>query len=80
MGRHRRRRFLACRPYRASRNGRGLVFRYADDPMHGTREGTTIYQWRDGDSMAFMFPSAPGVRTVFVRAGVVQWQNISFPS
>jgi flavin-dependent dehydrogenase len=46
-------------PYRASRNGRGLVFRYAEDPLVGTREGETIYQWRDGESFAFLFPSAP---------------------
>ncbi|HEY1973833.1 MAG TPA: FAD-dependent oxidoreductase [Pseudonocardia sp.] len=59
----------AFRPYRASRNGRGLVFRYADDPMHGTREGTTIYQWRDGDSMGFLFPSAPAPKMLMLFMG-----------
>jgi flavin-dependent dehydrogenase len=59
----------AFRPYRGSRNGRGLVFRYADDPMYGTREGRTIYQWRDGDSIAFMFPSAPGPRMLMLFMG-----------
>ena len=57
------------RPYRGSRNGRGLVFRYADDPMYGTREGQTIYQWRDGDSIGFMFPSAPGPKMLMLFMG-----------
>ncbi len=39
----------AWQPYRASRNGRGLVFRYVDDPMAGTRLNETASQWRDGD-------------------------------
>jgi flavin-dependent dehydrogenase len=59
----------AFRPYRGSRNGRGLVFRYADDPMHGSREGATIYQWRDGDSMAFLFPSAPAPKMLMLFMG-----------
>jgi menaquinone-9 beta-reductase len=59
----------AFRPYRGSRNGRGLVFRYADDPMHGSREGSTIYQWRDGDSFAFLFPSAPAPKMLMLFMG-----------
>ncbi|WP_169736880.1 NAD(P)/FAD-dependent oxidoreductase [Pseudonocardia spinosispora] len=62
----------AFRPYRASRNGRGLVFRYADDPMYGTREGKTIYQWRDGDSIGFMFPSAPGPKMLMLFMGAAE--------
>ncbi len=46
-------------PYRISRNGRGLVFRYLEDPLAGTRQAETYYQWREGDSFAFAFPSAP---------------------
>lgn len=49
----------AWAPYRASRNGRALIFRYADDDRVGTRDGETIFQWRDEDSFAFLFPSAP---------------------
>lgn len=49
----------AFRPYRASRNGRGLVFRYGTDPLVETQAGRTIHQYRDGDSLGFVFPSAP---------------------
>jgi len=49
----------AFRPYRASRNGRGLVFRYGRDPLVGTRAGRTIYQFWEGDSLGFLFPSTP---------------------
>lgn len=49
----------AFRPYRASRNGRGLVFRYGTDPLAGTQAGRTIHQYRDGASLGFLFPSAP---------------------
>jgi 2-polyprenyl-6-methoxyphenol hydroxylase-like FAD-dependent oxidoreductase len=49
----------AWNPYRVSRNGRGLVFRYVDDPQVGTREAETYFQWREGNSFAFAFPSAP---------------------
>ncbi len=59
----------AFKPYRASRNGRGLVFRYADDPEFGTREGSTIYQWRDGDSLGFLFPSAPSPTMLLLFMG-----------
>lgn len=56
-------------PYRASRNGRGLVFRYASDPAAGTREGRTIYQWRDGDSIGMLFPSAPAPKVLLLFMG-----------
>ncbi len=49
----------AWTPYRISRNGRGLVFRYLEDPLAGTIHAETYYQWREGDSFAFAFPSAP---------------------
>ncbi len=53
----------AWRPYRASRNGRGLVFRYMDDPYPGTEWAETMWQWRDEDSLAFAFPN-PGERII----------------
>jgi hypothetical protein len=53
----------AWRPYRASRNGRGLVFRYMDDPFPGTEWAETMWQWRDQDSLAFAFPN-PGDRII----------------
>jgi flavin-dependent dehydrogenase len=56
-------------PYRASRNGRGLVFRYIDDPRVGTRDAETYYQWRDGDSFAFAFPSAPVGKLLILMMG-----------
>ncbi|MGQ0482255.1 MAG: NAD(P)/FAD-dependent oxidoreductase [Pseudonocardia sp.] len=59
----------AFKPYRASRNGRGLVFRYVDDPAFGTREGETVYQWRDGDSFGFLFPSAPSPKSLLLFMG-----------
>jgi menaquinone-9 beta-reductase len=57
------------RPYRASRNGRGLVFRYGNDPMVGTEAGETIYQWRDGESLGFAFPSAPRGKILMLFMG-----------
>ena len=50
----------AWRPYRASRNGRGLIFRYMDDPMVGTEAAETLWQWRDGRSFALAFPNPEG--------------------
>jgi 2-polyprenyl-6-methoxyphenol hydroxylase-like FAD-dependent oxidoreductase len=50
----------AWKPYRYSRNGRGLVFRYMQDPRpQGSPETETYYQWRAGESFALAFPSAP---------------------
>ena len=56
-------------PYRVSRNGRGLVFRYLDDPRAGTREAETYYQWREGDSFAFAFPTRPAGRLLILFMG-----------
>jgi flavin-dependent dehydrogenase len=56
-------------PYRVSRNGRGLVFRYLDDPLAGTQAAETYSQWRDGDSIAFAFPSTPAGKLVILLMG-----------
>ncbi|MBI5104699.1 MAG: NAD(P)/FAD-dependent oxidoreductase [Solirubrobacterales bacterium] len=57
------------RPYRVSRNGRGLVFRYLDDPRMGTPEATTYIQWREGDGIAFAFPTTPAGRLLVLLMG-----------
>jgi flavin-dependent dehydrogenase len=60
----------AWRPYRLSRNGRGLVFRYfEDDPRAGTADAETYCQWRDGDSIAFAFPCTPAGRLLVLLMG-----------
>ena len=59
----------AWHPYRLSRNGRGLVFRYLDEPQPGTAPAQTFIQWRDGDSIAFAFPSAPEGRLLILLMG-----------
>jgi len=59
----------AWRPYRLSRNGRGLVFRYLDDPLAGGVEAQTYYQWREGDSFAFAFPTTPAGRLLVLLMG-----------
>ena len=59
----------AWRPYRVSRNGRGLVFRYLDEPQPGTAATETYVQWRDGGSIAFAFPSAPKGRLLVLLMG-----------
>ncbi len=61
----------ASRPYRMSRNGRGLVFRYVDDPLAGTGEqGTEVYyQLREGDSFGLCFPAAPKGRALVLFMG-----------
>lgn len=59
----------AWRPYRSSRNGRGLVFRYMDDPLAGSEEAATYIQWREGDSMAFAFPTTPEGRLLILLMG-----------
>ncbi|MBA2350027.1 MAG: FAD-dependent monooxygenase [Solirubrobacterales bacterium] len=59
----------AWRPYRSSKNGRGLVFRYLDDPLVDTRLNQTLSQWRDGDSFCMVFPSAPKPRTIALVMG-----------
>jgi 2-polyprenyl-6-methoxyphenol hydroxylase-like FAD-dependent oxidoreductase len=59
----------AWRPYRSSRNGRGLVFRYMDDPAAGSEDAATYIQWREGDSMAFAFPTTPEGRLLILMMG-----------
>jgi flavin-dependent dehydrogenase len=59
----------AWTPYRISCNGRGLVFRYLEDPLTGGIEAETYYQWRDGDSFAFAFPSTPVGRLLVLLMG-----------
>jgi 2-polyprenyl-6-methoxyphenol hydroxylase-like FAD-dependent oxidoreductase len=56
-------------PYRSSKNGRGLVFRYLDDPQVGTRLNETASQWRDGRSVCMTFPSAPRPRMIALVMG-----------
>jgi menaquinone-9 beta-reductase len=59
----------AWRPYRLSRNGRGLVFRYLDDPRAGSIDAETYWQWREGDSFAFAFPTTPAGRLLVLLMG-----------
>ena len=59
----------AWNPYRTSRNGRGLVFRYVDDPQAGTELNETASQWRDGTSVCMTFPSAPRPRMIALVMG-----------
>jgi len=59
----------AWTPYRLSRNGRGLVFRYMDDPRAGTSDAETYRQWRDGNSFAFAFPTTPAGRLLILLMG-----------
>ncbi len=56
-------------PYRVSRNGRGLVFSYLDDPKPGGEEAQTYIQYRDGDSIAFAFPTTPAGRLLVLIMG-----------
>jgi len=58
----------AWHPFRASKNGRGLVFRYMDDPRAGAPESRTMWQWRDGNSLAFAFPN-PNDRIICLFMG-----------
>lgn len=56
-------------PYRVSRNGRGLVFRYMDDPFPDSADASTYVQWREGSSIAFAFPTAPEGRLLVLLMG-----------
>ncbi|WLP89936.1 NAD(P)/FAD-dependent oxidoreductase [Gordonia sp. NB41Y] len=67
----------AFEPYRASKNGRGLVFRYADDPRFGTRDGETIFQWRDQESYAFLFPSVPAPKMLVLFMGAAEEARVA---
>jgi flavin-dependent dehydrogenase len=59
----------AWTPYRVSRNGRGLVFRYLEDPLAGTVDAETYYQWREGSSFAFAFPTTPAGKLLVLLMG-----------
>ena len=59
----------AWRPYRLSRNGRGLVFRYLEDPRAGTADAETYYQWREGNMIAFAFPTTPTGKLLILLMG-----------
>jgi len=59
----------AWTPYRMSRNGRGLVFRYLEDPLADTVHAETYSQWREGDSFAFAFPTTPAGKLLVLLMG-----------
>ncbi|MFI4977659.1 MAG: NAD(P)/FAD-dependent oxidoreductase, partial [Solirubrobacterales bacterium] len=59
----------AWTPYRVSRNGRGLVFRYIDDPRADTADAETYYQWRERESFAFAFPTTPAGKLLILLMG-----------
>ncbi len=59
----------AWTPYRLSRNGRGLVFRYLEDPRAGTVDAEIYYQWREGESFAFAFPTTPAGKLLVLLMG-----------
>jgi menaquinone-9 beta-reductase len=59
----------AWTPYRLSRNGRGLVFRYLEDPIAGTVDAETYYQWREANSFAFAFPTTPAGKLLVLLMG-----------
>lgn len=59
----------AWTPYRLSQNGRGLVFRYVDDPRPGTQDAETYYALREGESFGFAFPSAPAGKLLVLFMG-----------
>ncbi|WP_149360381.1 FAD-dependent monooxygenase [Lolliginicoccus suaedae] len=56
-------------PYRRSRNGRGMVFRYMDDPAAGTEWATTLWEGRTSDTIAFAFPGTPRGRLLILFMG-----------
>ncbi|MGL6234295.1 MAG: FAD-dependent monooxygenase [Segniliparus sp.] len=56
-------------PYRRSRNGRGMVFRYMDDPAAGTRWASTMWEGRTHDTIAFAFPGTPRGRLLVLFMG-----------
>ncbi|WP_354702235.1 hypothetical protein DSM112329_02590 [Paraconexibacter sp. AEG42_29] len=59
----------AWAPYRLSQNGRGLVFRYADDPSPDSFGGDTFFALREGDSFGFTFPSSPAGKILILFMG-----------
>ncbi len=46
----------ADRPYRGSKNGRGLAFFYVDDPLAGTEWQGRLIQYRAGTTHTLVFP------------------------
>jgi 2-polyprenyl-6-methoxyphenol hydroxylase-like FAD-dependent oxidoreductase len=56
-------------PYRSSRHGRGMVFRYLDDPHADAPAGETMWQLRRGDTIAFVFPCTPRGRLLVLFMG-----------
>ncbi|ROO87844.1 flavin-dependent dehydrogenase [Actinocorallia herbida] len=48
----------AERPYRFAHSNRGAVYRYVEDPLADGPETTTMYHWRDGTSLCFIFPTS----------------------
>jgi menaquinone-9 beta-reductase len=59
----------AWRPYRCSRNGRGLVFAYLDDPSSAALKAPSYAQWRDGLSIGMVFPCTPVGRLLVLFMG-----------
>jgi flavin-dependent dehydrogenase len=45
------------------------VFRYLEDPLAGTVHAETYYQWREGRSFAFAFPTTPAGRLLVLLMG-----------
>ncbi|MFH5209005.1 NAD(P)/FAD-dependent oxidoreductase [Antrihabitans sp. NCIMB 15449] len=59
----------AWEPYRRSRNGRGMVFRYLDDPAADTTWASTLWEGRTEDTIAFAFPCTPKGRLLVLFMG-----------
>ncbi|GGC55769.1 FAD-dependent monooxygenase [Hoyosella rhizosphaerae] len=56
-------------PYRRSRNGRGMVFRYMDDPAADTELASILWEGRTADTIAFAFPCTPKGRLLVLFMG-----------
>jgi flavin-dependent dehydrogenase len=56
----------AWTPYRASKNGRGFVFRYLDDPL-GTDAPDALEIFRADGDQVLVLPSCPAGRTLVVN-------------
>lgn len=61
----------ALRPYRGSRNGRGLAFVYADDPQVGTVWRNRVIQLRSRETHTLVFP-CPDDRMLVLFMGPAQ--------
>ena len=53
-------------PYRFAHSNRGGVYRYVKDPITDGPDSTTMYHWRDGSSLCFMFPTSPPGEVIVV--------------